>query len=61
MQAQKEREAQVKEQSKQNTLANQKPFSFYERDMNKPKVEKQEETFRPFKANPVPEYLNWCY
>jgi len=37
-----ERRAQVKEQSKAITMQNQKPFSFYERDMNKVKPEREE-------------------
>jgi len=46
----------VTEKSKQITLANQKPFSFYERELNKEKNVPKEEVFQQFKANPIPQY-----
>lgn len=53
--AQEERRMEVTEKSKQITLANQKPFSFYERDLNKQKSQKNEEPIPQFKSKPVPQ------
>jgi len=55
--AHEERRMDVVEKSKQITLANQKPFSFAERDANKEKPVHKEESFQQFKANPVPQYV----
>lgn len=55
LKAQEEKRMEVTEKSKQITLANQKPFSFYERDLNKQKSLPKEESFRQFKANPIPQ------
>jgi len=55
--AQEEKRMDVVEKSKQITLANQKPFSFAERDANKEKPLPKEESFQQFKANPVPQFV----
>lgn len=54
MQEQEERRKQVKEQSIAITKASEKPFSFYYRDQEKPKVVDEAPAEYRFKANPVP-------
>mgnify|MGYP000921047145 CR=1 FL=1 len=59
VQAKEERRAQIKEASKQIILESQKPFSFYERDMEaKAKKEREsiktQEEPKQFKSKPVP-------
>lgn len=59
MKANEERRAKVKEESKQKTLASERPFSFYQRDKDSSnKAAKQLEQdalqFQPFRARPPP-------
>lgn len=59
MRENEERRIKVKEESKQKTLANEKPFSFYYRDKDKPQkpIDSYDPTkFAPFRAKPAPGY-----